>query len=107
MADFHGTTGLDVFVGPSNTVNRYYFEAGELTNTDIIVGAGGGDYIHFLDGEFSGTSGTVLFLNVQAVDRLYFESGCKHHHSQCAGGERRQYRFLSVHLPWKRRRRYL
>ncbi len=76
MADFHGTTGLDVFVGPSNTVNRYYFEAGELTNTDIIVGAGGGDYIHFLDGEFSGTSGTVLFLNVQAVDRLYFENGC-------------------------------
>ena len=76
MANFYGTTSLDIFVGP-NEINDYYFESGELVATDIVIGGTGGasDSIHFLDAELSGASGTNIFLNTFNIEFLYFDGG--------------------------------
>ena len=74
MASFYGSLLIDVFQGHAHEVNTYYFELGELSVVDVIVGADGGDYIHFVDGDNSGLTGTNIFINVTGVDRIYVDA---------------------------------
>ena len=72
MANFYGTTSLDIFLGP-NQVNYYYFEAFELAPTDLILGGTAADEIHFSGGQILGWTGANYFANVASVEFLYFD----------------------------------
>ncbi|WP_373502387.1 hypothetical protein [Aestuariivirga sp.] len=75
MANFYGTLGIDAFVGAAFSVNNYYFDAGELSALDIVIGSNGGDYFHFNDAELSGLTGGGSLVNVIGIDRFYFNAG--------------------------------
>ncbi|MDQ6432620.1 calcium-binding protein [Mesorhizobium sp. LHD-90] len=72
MANFYGTSSLDIFIGP-NEVNHYYFEPAELASTDFVIGGAASDEIHFSGGQLLAWGGWNALTNVSNVEFLYFD----------------------------------
>jgi hypothetical protein len=72
MAKFYGTNSDDKFIGP-NEVNYYYFETGELSSNDVIIGGTAADEIHFSGGQLLAWGSWNALANVSSVEFLYFD----------------------------------
>jgi Ca2+-binding RTX toxin-like protein len=72
MAKFYGTSSDDKFIGP-NEVNYYYFETGELSSNDVIIGGTAADEIHFSGGQLLAWGSWNALANVSSVEFLYFD----------------------------------
>jgi Ca2+-binding RTX toxin-like protein len=69
MADYYGTTSIDIFAGVNDSVNYYYFDAGELSSLDLIIGgAGSVDVIRFEDPVVIGSATLVNKIGVDVID---------------------------------------
>ncbi len=68
MANFYGSSGLDILQGLNSEANYYYFDAGEFNSTDIVAGGTGlSDILWFNDTVNLSTSTFLLKTGIESI----------------------------------------